>query len=151
MTGLVLFRAELLSRRSWRRRSQGIKMGVSDADVLHADTRLKWKCAFLGRPSPPHTPVSQAAIRRRIENCSIYTEWKGCARLSLNPLVCSIHLHFLCVLPVGYPLHGKHFIMGYLVPVWFRLNGWKRSDSAVVIVGAGPIRSKFTKQSDSFT
>lgn len=97
--------------------------------------------------APPPPPVSQAAIRRRIENCSIYTEWKGCARLSLNPLVCSIHLHFLCVLPVGYPLHGKHFIMGYLVPVWFRFNGWKMSDSAVVIVGGGanPIQIYQTK------
>lgn len=50
VTGLVLFYWEQLSR-SWRKpKEEGIKMGVSDTGALRADTRSKWKCAFLGRP-----------------------------------------------------------------------------------------------------
>lgn len=153
MTGLVLFCAEHLSR-SWRRRSRGIKMGVSDTDVLHADTRLKWKCAFLGRPSSPPPPPPP-----RLSGCNQMTDWTAAFTQSeravqtfTQPFTMSHTFTFPLRFTSGVSntwqaLHNGISGASLISIQWVENVGF----SGCLCGGAGPIWSKFTKQSDRFT
>lgn len=81
------------------REAKGLRWELATQTFSVRTRDFKWKRAFLGmQRSPSLRPQSDEGF-----NCIIYIEWKGSVRLSLNPLLCNIHLHFLFLLPVEDP------------------------------------------------